>query len=280
MLIVIGAIKGAPGASTTAIALAGCWPRPALLVEADPFGGDLLYTLRAPGGQMLLSPRHTLLQMAAVSPQAIEPGAVHAFTQIADGGLRVLLGAGDPAQSALLARIWPQLAPLLSGLAGPDGRGIDVIVDAGRWSDTPAHQALVKAASMLVTVTRPSGPAVLAQLHDRISVLRQWRATGSVMPLRMGVVVRAGMRAASGACQEMAGELARIGAPADVVGALVEEKKAAPLIGGRPGRDLLSGAANLARVLAARPAAPPVAPPAPTYSPLAATTHIPIRRPG
>ena len=244
MLIVIGAVKGAPGASTAAIALTACWPRPALLVEADVSGGDLLYTLRAPGAQTLLSPWHTLVQMTA-APEASTAAAVHTFTQIADGDLRVLLGAIDPGQAALLARSWVHLAPLLAQLPGPDGRALDVIVDAGRWSESPAHQELAHAASLLVTVTRPASLATVAQLRERISTLTQWRAGAA--PLRSAVVVRAEAREAKRAGQELDRELARIGVPADVVGALLEDTAAASLIGARvPKGDLLTGAERLA----------------------------------
>ena len=43
MIVVVASIKGAPGVTTTATALAESWPsgRRILLVEVDPFGGDL-----------------------------------------------------------------------------------------------------------------------------------------------------------------------------------------------------------------------------------------------
>ena len=42
-LIAVAADKGAPGVTTTALALAAVWPRPVLLAECDPAGGDLVY---------------------------------------------------------------------------------------------------------------------------------------------------------------------------------------------------------------------------------------------
>lgn len=257
MLIVIGAVKGSPGASTAALALTACWPRPALLVEADVFGGDLLYRLRAPGGQALLSPWHTLMQMTAVAPEAITADAVHAFTQVADGDLKVLLGAGEAGQSALLARSWTHLAPLLARLPGTGGGFLDVVVDAGRWSDTPAHRELAKAASLLVTVTRPATLATVGQLRERVNTLTEWRAGAGCAPLPTAVVVRAAAREAKRAAGELGGELARLRVPADVAGALLEDKAAELLTGANlPRGDLLTGAERLAAALAARPAAP------------------------
>ncbi len=43
MLIAVCSLKGSPGVTTWALALAACWPRPAsaVLVECDPSGGSL-----------------------------------------------------------------------------------------------------------------------------------------------------------------------------------------------------------------------------------------------
>ena len=43
MLIAVVSSKNSPGATTTALALTLAWPRPALLAELDPRGGDILW---------------------------------------------------------------------------------------------------------------------------------------------------------------------------------------------------------------------------------------------
>lgn len=44
MLIAVASVKGSPGATSLAVGLAVCWPTPgAVLVEADPAGGDLAF---------------------------------------------------------------------------------------------------------------------------------------------------------------------------------------------------------------------------------------------
>ena len=53
MLIAVAADKGAPGVTTTAVALAAVWPRPVLLAECDPAGGDIVYRLPGEGGDRL-----------------------------------------------------------------------------------------------------------------------------------------------------------------------------------------------------------------------------------
>jgi len=74
VVAVIGA-KGAPGATTAAVALALCWPRPVLLADADPAGGDIAAAgfRRCRVGRGLLSfaaatrhaPRATAAELAA-----------------------------------------------------------------------------------------------------------------------------------------------------------------------------------------------------------------------
>ena len=49
-LVALAADKGSPGVTTAAVALAAVWPRPALVAECDPSGGDLAMRLHAPGG--------------------------------------------------------------------------------------------------------------------------------------------------------------------------------------------------------------------------------------
>ena len=39
-IVALTAVCGSPGVSTTAVGLALCWPRPVMLVEADPTGGS------------------------------------------------------------------------------------------------------------------------------------------------------------------------------------------------------------------------------------------------
>ena len=42
MLIALCSAKGAPGVTTSGLALALSWPRPVVLAELDPAGGDVL----------------------------------------------------------------------------------------------------------------------------------------------------------------------------------------------------------------------------------------------
>jgi hypothetical protein len=46
--LALASVKGSPGVTTTALALASWWPNPVVIVEADPAGGDLAARLGLP----------------------------------------------------------------------------------------------------------------------------------------------------------------------------------------------------------------------------------------
>ena len=91
MLIAVAADKGAPGVTTTAVTLAAVWPRPVLLAECDPAGGDIAYWLPAEGGGRL-DPRRGLLSLGVAARRDLQPAQLWTHAQKLRGGLDVLLG--------------------------------------------------------------------------------------------------------------------------------------------------------------------------------------------
>ncbi len=57
--------KGSPGVTTTALLAAALWPRPALLLEADPAGGDVAARVPAADGGLLDTSRGLLPLLTA-----------------------------------------------------------------------------------------------------------------------------------------------------------------------------------------------------------------------
>ena len=98
-LIAVTADKGAPGVTTACVALAAVWPRPVLLAEADPSGGDLIYRLPAAGGGQL-DPGRGLLSLAVAVRRGLEPAQAWEHTQKLHGGLDLLVGVVTPEQGA------------------------------------------------------------------------------------------------------------------------------------------------------------------------------------
>lgn len=156
-LLVVGSVRASPGATTTALAVAGCLPG-AVVVEGDCDGGVLAvrYGLgRDPG----------LTTLAAAADPAAEPLLGHA--QRLPGGVPALVGPDSPQRAVALWRAAGEnLAAALSG-----GEGW-VVADAGRLSPTsPAAQALVPAAGLVLVVARPA-PEELVAVGHRLPELR------------------------------------------------------------------------------------------------------------
>ena len=157
-VIVLTSAKGAPGVTTTAVGLALQWPRRVLLVEADASGssailaGYLRGTVRHDTGLIDLAMAQRDRQLAQSLPAAAMP---------LPGGRAVqfIPGLTNSAQAQSMSPVWPALAPLLGEL---NDRGTDVIIDAGRLSAAGSPLPLLRAADVVLLVTRTTLPAVAA----------------------------------------------------------------------------------------------------------------------
>lgn len=157
-VIALTSATGAPGVTTTCLALTLSWPRPVLLVEADPAGGDVLAGyLRA---EVRADRGLAYLALAARRDELAEQFA----TQLVDLGQRrgsvtrlLLPGVSDPGESAGVVAAWPRLIEFFVRLdspddqpAGPVSGPLDVIVDCGRCvAPNPPVTALAGADAVL-----------------------------------------------------------------------------------------------------------------------------------
>ena len=112
-LIAIASDKGAPGVTTAALALAAVWPRPVLLAECDPAGGDLVYRFPAVGGGHL-DPRRGVLSLAVVARRGMQSQQVWEHVQKLHGGLDVLAGVTNAEQGAGLSLLWGPIGKALA----------------------------------------------------------------------------------------------------------------------------------------------------------------------
>ncbi|GAB2720827.1 hypothetical protein [Kitasatospora kifunensis] len=163
---------GAPGATTTALALLLCWPlapgRKVMLVECDPDGGaalagalegrvEAVYGLR----NLAVADRRGLLaqaiweQLIDISPQGV--------------GERLLLpGLTDPVQAAGLAYTWE---PLIEALRALEPQGYDVLLDLGRSGALGAGAVLARRADAVVATVRTTLRG-LSAARPRLAALR------------------------------------------------------------------------------------------------------------
>jgi hypothetical protein len=249
VLIAVAADKGAPGVTTTAVALAAVWPRPVLLAECDPAGGDLVYRLPGEGGDRL-DPRRGLLSLAVAARRDLQPSQLWVHAQKLRGGLDVLLGVTSAEQGAGLEPLWGPVGGVLAGLPQAD-----VIADCGRLGPDGAYYDLLAHAAAVVLVTRPSLGEVV-RLRDRAAAVSlAVRQRGGQDP-RVGVLVVADHRVFSRALAEVGQVLGAV----SMLGGIAFEPRSAELLrgewGGRLDKSLLI---RTAREVAGQLAGPPAA---------------------
>lgn len=234
-MIGVCGLKGAPGASTAALLTAALWPHSrAVLVEADPAGGEWALTLEGPQGQALPA-KPSIAELAVDAVKRVPLGEqVWASALETSAGVAVVCGmpAAQP-MTQLLREYGRQLGGMLA--TEPN-----VVVDAGRLTpDTGALQLL--AVSTVVVVVLPDRHEALYRLTDLlpglISVLRVDEGVRSaVVP-----VVVAGARRGQAAAAEVDELLGQRHIPARPARWLLRDEKAA--IGVRAGAGKLQRSA-------------------------------------
>lgn len=177
-LITVFSAKGAPGATTTALLLATLWPRPSLLVDADPAGGDVALRLPDAQGQALDTERG-MLSLLPAARRGLVPHTVLSHAQTVLGGQQVVVGLRGPEQARAADTLWPVLAESFASVPG-----VDVIVDAGQVASTDKHLALVDRAAVAVAVYRPRISSVMT-MRRRLTALSDLLSTS---PATTGVL--------------------------------------------------------------------------------------------
>lgn len=186
MLISLVSAKGAPGTTTTALALTLSWPRPVLLVDLDPRGGDVLWTFgqgRDTDGRSLLAAQ--MNSRSTPWTEAIWNNVVALSDD--DGAQRWLLpGMNDPVEGGAIE--WPGLASALANLPG-----VDVIADCGPTQPGRGGPYAVWSASSLVAITlRPTLAGTHAALGGAKILARELKVTGMGHERLKSVVVGPG----------------------------------------------------------------------------------------
>ena len=155
-LIALTAASGST-VTTTGLGLAVSWPRPVLLVEADPTGGSGVLAgyfkgqVAHAGGLIDLAMAQRQDRVAAELP--------HQLIDIPGSQARLLAGSRSHAQASSLVPLWPALLEALRDL---EDTGQDVIVDAGRLGLEGSPKPLLVGADVTLLVTRSTLPALIA----------------------------------------------------------------------------------------------------------------------
>jgi hypothetical protein len=220
-LIAIGADKGAPGVTTTAMALTAVWPRPILLAECDPSGGDLVYRFpSAVGGH--LDPRRGVLSLGIAARRGMPAQQAWEHVQKMQGGMDLLAGVTNAEQGAGLNTLWGPIGRLLAGLPQAD-----VIADCGRVGvDGPVYDLLAEAS--LVLLISKAAIADVIRLRDRVTALSA-ATEQRRRPARIGVLVLADPKQLNSAIGEVQHVLDQAVGSAKVLGGLPDDPRGAQL---------------------------------------------------
>jgi hypothetical protein len=230
-LIAVAADKGAPGVTTASVALAAVWPRPVLLAECDPAGGDIVYRLPGADGTRL-DPRRGLLSLAVAARRGLQPYQVWEHAQKLHGGLDVLAGVTNAEQGAGLEALWNMVGGLLSRIPQAD-----VIADCGRIGRDGPFYDLLAEAEAVVLITRAS-VAEVVRLRDRATALANGLQRRGRPGARVGVVVIADHKTFRTALAEVQQVIGDGRSPANVIGGLAYEPKSASQLRGQWGGKL------------------------------------------
>ncbi|MFZ0158721.1 MAG: hypothetical protein WAL50_06800 [Kineosporiaceae bacterium] len=182
-LTVLTSASGAPGVSTSSLGLALAWPRPVLLVEADPTGGSAMLA-----GWFHGRPPHDrgLVDLAMAHSQGdLRRALPTVVIRIPNTSVDLISGVRSPTQAAAVAPLWPAMATALRTL---DGSGVDVLVDAGRLGLVNAPTALLDAADAVLLTCRATLPAISAARGWARELTERFTAVGTAQHLGLLVV--------------------------------------------------------------------------------------------
>lgn len=182
-VVVMCAVSGAPGTTTTALGLALQWPRPVLLADCDRDAPQAI-TGGYLGGQA--DGRGLTSLMQASRHPSDGRGVLLEHTQRLDvEGRRLLLpGFRQPSASSLFSG-WGQLA---EDFREAHHRGMDVLVDAGRVGPAGIEQELLRRADQVLVATRSSLRSLVGLSAHLPAVLDQVEAASAACEVALVVI--------------------------------------------------------------------------------------------
>lgn len=178
-VIALTSASGSPGVTTTALALALAWPRPVIIIDADPTGGSAVLAGFLRG---MVEYDAGLIELA-LSPLDVADALVDVVRPLCPPETDVGYVAGIRAhtQAGALRDLWEPLAVALADL---DASGQDVIVDAGRLGLAGSPTPLLETADLTLLVTRADLPS-LSAARSWADVVRRpgtgWRNGGLLL---------------------------------------------------------------------------------------------------
>ena len=179
-IIALTAASASPGVSTTTVGLGLCWPRPVVLVEADPTGGS---GILAGFFQGQLPHTGGLIELAMAQREDLVAAELpHQLVDLPESQARLLPGTRSHAQAGSLVALWPALLEALREL---ESTGQDVLVDCGRLGLDGSPTPLLYGCDLSLLLTRSTLPGVIAATSWSQTLREQTEAT----PTQAGLLV-------------------------------------------------------------------------------------------
>jgi hypothetical protein len=181
-VLVLASPGGAPGVTTTALALALAWPRAVVMAECDPAGGSVLAGLwqrNVPPGAA-----GAMLRVAVAAQGDPHTAAASLFAaalplERTPAARFVLPTGAGPEPGRQLAGSWPVLMDTFAAARH------DIIADVGRYDGDPALAALLARADRVLIVCRPTiGQAAAAK--PRLAGMAQHRPADGLLLIGTG----------------------------------------------------------------------------------------------
>ncbi len=177
-VVALTSVSGSPGVTTTAVGLALLWPRPVLLVDADPTGGSGVLAGYFRG---IVEYAAGLVELA-LSTEDIADALRDVVRPFHGSTASYVAGTRTHAQAAALRELWPRLAQVFADL---DQQGQDVLIDAGRLGLVGSADPVLAAADLTAILTRTTLPA-LAAARSRAETIRRQHEWSSPAVLLVG----------------------------------------------------------------------------------------------
>ena len=176
-VIALTSAHGAPGVTTSALALVAAWNlarpgRRVLLIDADPAGSGLLVGPLRDG----VPGTAGISLLAAARPPLSAEQVVGCCVALDEASMRMVLpGVADPVQARPLAATWSALVDVARDLSL---HGVDVVVDAGRLGHRHEPTPWLTEADLLAVVLRGNLPSVVpaAAAMRTLTTLRAGRS--------------------------------------------------------------------------------------------------------
>ncbi len=186
-LIVLTSANGSPGVSTASLGLALTWPRPVVLVDADPTGARAVPAGYFGGAQ--LPSDHTIVDLAVSHRQGtLAEDLPRMVTQVPQSRVSFLPGPLNHFQAGALENLWEPLSGVFKSL---ERNGQDVIVDAGRLGLQGSAMKLIAQADLALLTLRSTLPALVGASSWAGTLREEFARVGAPESLG-GLVIGAG----------------------------------------------------------------------------------------